>query len=129
VLVCDRGTFFGYGDLIVDPRGLVMMRAAGCPVVQDVTHAVQRPGALGTSTGGNRELVPTIARAAVAVGVRGLFFEVHDDPDKALSDGPNNFPVAEFEQLLIELKGIAAATSGLRRAYTTDANLPGFAAE
>jgi len=111
VFLCERGSMFGYTDLVVDFRNLVAMRA-GAPVVQDVTHAVQQPGGLGSSTGGLRQYVPTIARAAVAVGVTGLFFEVHDDPNNALSDGPNSWPVQHFEELLLELKAIAAVTRG-----------------
>jgi 2-dehydro-3-deoxyphosphooctonate aldolase (KDO 8-P synthase) len=111
VFLCERGSTFGYTDLIVDFRNLVAMRA-GAPVVQDVTHAVQQPGGLGNSTGGLRQYVPTIARAAVAVGVTGLFFEVHDDPKNAFSDGPNCWPLQHFEELLFELKAIAAVTKG-----------------
>jgi len=112
VCVCERGNTFGYGDLVVDMRNLVRMRGARCPVVQDVTHSVQQPGGLGNATGGLREFIPTIARAAVATGVDGLFFEVHDDPANALSDGPNSWPIQHFEELLIELKAIAAVTRG-----------------
>lgn len=112
VCLCERGSTFGYGDLVVDVRNLVRMREAGVPVVQDVTHSVQQPGGLGNATGGLREFVPTIARAAVATGVDGLFFEVHDNPSKALSDGPNSWPVQHFEELLRELRDIAAATKG-----------------
>jgi 2-dehydro-3-deoxyphosphooctonate aldolase (KDO 8-P synthase) len=123
VFLCERGSMFGYTDLVVDYRNLVAMRA-GAPVVQDVTHAVQQPGGLGASTGGLREYVPTIARAAVAVGVKGLFFEVHDDPLNALSDGPNCWPVQHFQELLVELKAIAAVTRGRTNAVPDVHNLP-----
>lgn len=92
-MVCERGTSFGYHNLVVDMRGLVIMRDAGCPVVFDATHSVQLPGALGGSSGGQREYVPALARAAVAVGVAGVFFETHPDPAHAASDGPNALPL------------------------------------
>jgi len=123
VLLCERGTTFGYEDLIVDPRNLVRMRAGGNLVVQDVTHSVQQPGANITSSGGLRQYIPTIARTAVAVGVDGLFFEVHDNPEKALSDGPNNWPLDEFEDLLKELKEIASVTRGKKSVFRSDKNL------
>ena len=113
VFLCERGNSFGYTDLVVDFRNLVAMRQ-GAPVVQDVTHSVQQPGGLGDATGGLRQYVPTIARAAVSVGVKGLFFEVHDDPLNALSDGPNCWPVQHFEELLLELKAIANASNGMK---------------
>jgi len=112
VFLCERGQSFGYTDLVVDFRNLVAMRE-GAPVVQDCTHSVQQPGGLGDKTGGLRQYVPTIARAAVAVGVKGLFFEVHDNPSAAKSDGPNCWPLAHFEELLFELKAIANASKGL----------------
>ena len=112
VLLTDRGNMFGYGDLVVDMRNLVLMRGERNLVVMDCTHAVQQPNT-GSSTGGVRSMVPTVARGAVATGVRGLFFEVHDDPDNAKSDGPNSFPVQRFADLLRELAAIAAATRGL----------------
>jgi 2-dehydro-3-deoxyphosphooctonate aldolase (KDO 8-P synthase) len=109
-MVAERGTSFGYGNLVVDMRGLVIMRDTGCPVVFDATHSVQLPGANGTSSGGQREFVPVLARAAVAVGVSGLFMETHPDPEKALSDGPNAMPLGEIERLLRELTAIREAT-------------------
>lgn len=100
VLLCERGTFFGYGRLVNDFGGLVQMRALGAPVVFDATHSVQQPGGLGSSTGGCRELVEPLARAATAVGVDGLFFEVHPDPDHAPSDGPNMVKLDDFPGVL-----------------------------
>jgi 2-dehydro-3-deoxyphosphooctonate aldolase (KDO 8-P synthase) len=100
VLLCERGTFFGYGRLVNDFGGLVQMRALGAPVVFDATHSVQQPGGLGAATGGCRELVEPLARAATAVGVDGLFFEVHPDPDHAPSDGPNMVKLDDFPGLL-----------------------------
>jgi len=118
-MMCERGTTFGYEDLIVDTRNLVRMRKGGM-VVQDVTHSVQQPASQTTSTGGLRHFVPTIARAAVAVGVDGLFFEVHNNPDQALSDGPNNWPLDEFEDLLKELIAIANVTKGRATVFRSD---------
>ena len=107
ILVTDRGTSFGYNTLVTDFRGLpIMAEETGCPVVFDATHSVQQPGGQGTSSGGQREFVPVLARAAVAVGVAGLFIETHDDPDNAPSDGPNMMPLTEMETLLSELKAI-----------------------
>jgi 2-dehydro-3-deoxyphosphooctonate aldolase (KDO 8-P synthase) len=103
VLLCERGTFFGYGRLVNDMRSLPQMRALGVPVVFDATHSVQEPGGLGAATGGNRQMVEPLARAAVAVGVDGLFFETHPDPDSSPSDGPNMIPLAEFPALLKRL--------------------------
>jgi 2-dehydro-3-deoxyphosphooctonate aldolase (KDO 8-P synthase) len=100
IMVCERGVSFGYNTLISDMRGLVIMRETGCPVVFDATHSVQQPGGRGTSSGGQREFVPVLARAAVASGVAGLFMETHPDPDKALSDGPNAWPLGRMEELL-----------------------------
>jgi len=100
VLLCERGTFFGYGRLVNDMRALPEMRSLGTPVVFDATHSVQEPGGLGAATGGNRAMVEPLARAAVAVGVDGLFFETHPDPDRAKSDGPNMVPLAEFGPML-----------------------------
>ncbi|PZU10418.1 3-deoxy-8-phosphooctulonate synthase [Sphingomonas sp.] len=108
-LVSERGTSFGYGNLVVDMRGLVIMRDTGCPVVMDATHSVQLPGANGTSSGGQREFVPVLARAAVAVGVSGLFMETHPEPEKALSDGPNAVPLGDVEGLLRKLIRIREA--------------------
>lgn len=100
ILLTERGTFFGYGDLVVDMRNLFWLRQSGYPVIFDATHSVQRPGGLGTASGGQRELVPALLRAAVAAGVDGIFMEVHPDPDKALSDGPNMVPLKSVRELL-----------------------------
>ncbi|HEY4146131.1 3-deoxy-8-phosphooctulonate synthase [Pinirhizobacter sp.] len=100
ILVCERGASFGYNNLVSDMRSLSVMRETDCPVVFDATHSVQLPGGQGTSSGGQREFVPVLARAAVAVGVAGLFAETHPDPSKALSDGPNAWPLAQMEELL-----------------------------
>jgi 2-dehydro-3-deoxyphosphooctonate aldolase (KDO 8-P synthase) len=106
ILVTERGTSFGYNNLVTDLRGLVIMRETGCPVVFDATHSVQLPGAQGTSSGGQREYVPILARGAVAVGIAGLFMETHPDPASALSDGPNAWPLDRLEPLLAELKSL-----------------------
>ena len=103
ILVCERGFSFGYNNLVTDMRSLAIMRTTGCPVVFDATHSVQLPGGQGTSSGGQREFVPVLARAAVEVGVAGLFMETHPDPAKALSDGPNAWPLARMESLLATL--------------------------
>jgi 2-dehydro-3-deoxyphosphooctonate aldolase (KDO 8-P synthase) len=103
VLLCERGTFFGYGRLVNDMCSLPMMRALGVPVVFDATHSVQEPGGLGAATGGNREMVEPLARAAVAIGVDGLFFETHPDPDRSPSDGPNMIPLDRFPAMLERL--------------------------
>jgi len=103
ILVCERGFAFGYNNLVSDMRALPVLRATGCPVVFDATHSVQQPGALGESSGGQREFVPVLARAAVAAGVAGVFLETHPDPDRALSDGPNAWPLARMEALLVRL--------------------------
>jgi 2-dehydro-3-deoxyphosphooctonate aldolase (KDO 8-P synthase) len=100
ILVCERGFSFGYGNLVSDMRSLAILRQTGCPVVFDATHSVQLPGGQGTSSGGQREFVPVLARAAVASGISGLFMETHPDPAKALSDGPNAWPLALVEGLL-----------------------------
>ena len=100
VMVCERGVSFGYNNLVVDMRGLAVMRESGCPVVFDATHSVQLPGGQGDRSGGQREFVPVLARAAVAVGVAGLFMETHPDPARALSDGPNAWPLDRMENLL-----------------------------
>lgn len=100
VMVCERGASFGYNNLVSDMRSLAVMRQTGCPVVFDATHSVQLPGGQGSSSGGQREFVPVLARAAVAAGVSGLFMETHPDPDKALSDGPNAWPLSEMRSLL-----------------------------
>jgi 2-dehydro-3-deoxyphosphooctonate aldolase (KDO 8-P synthase) len=102
-LACERGASFGYNNLVSDMRSLAILRETGCPVVFDATHSVQLPGGQGTSSGGQREFVPVLARAAVAVGVAGLFAETHPDPDKALSDGPNAVPLKHMRALLEQL--------------------------
>ena len=104
ILVCERGCSFGYNNLVSDMRSLVIMRQTGCPVVFDGTHSVQLPGGLGVSSGGDRTFVPVLSRAAVAVGIAGLFLETHPDPDHALSDGPNSWPLDQMEALLTQLK-------------------------
>lgn len=104
VMVCERGASFGYNTLVSDMRALPILAQTGCPVVFDATHSVQQPGGKGTSSGGQREFVPVLARAAVASGVAGLFMETHPDPDKALSDGPNAWPLPLMEELLVTLK-------------------------
>ncbi len=108
IMVCERGFSFGYNNLVSDMRGLAVMRDTGCPVVFDATHSVQQPGGLGGRSGGQREFVPVLARAAVAAGVAGVFMETHPDPAKALSDGPNAWPLDHMESLLAVLKGIDA---------------------
>jgi 2-dehydro-3-deoxyphosphooctonate aldolase (KDO 8-P synthase) len=100
ILVCERGFSFGYGNLVSDMRSLAIMRSTGCPVVFDATHSVQLPGGQGTSSGGQREFIPVLARAAVASGISGLFMETHPNPEKALSDGPNAWPLNLMQQLL-----------------------------
>ena len=102
-MVCERGTSFGYNNLVSDMRSLEIMKKTKCPVIFDATHSVQLPGGLGSSSGGQREFVPILARAAVAVGVAGVFMETHPNPDKALSDGPNAIPLAMLENLLEEI--------------------------
>lgn len=100
IMVCERGVSFGYNNLVSDMRSLAILRETGCPVVFDVTHSLQLPGGQGKTTGGQREFVPVLARAAVAVGVAGIFMETHPDPNKALSDGPNSWPLDKMRQLL-----------------------------
>lgn len=109
IMVCERGASFGYNTLISDMRGLAVMRSTGCPVVFDATHSVQQPGGLGDKSGGQREHVPVLARAAVAAGISGLFMESHPDPDKALSDGPNSWPLDRMHDLLSVLVDIDRA--------------------
>jgi 2-dehydro-3-deoxyphosphooctonate aldolase (KDO 8-P synthase) len=109
IMVCERGFSFGYNNLVSDMRSLAIMRATGCPVVFDATHSVQLPGGQGSSSGGQREFVPVLARAAVAAGVAGIFMETHPDPAKALSDGPNAWPLARMEALLGTLKELDRA--------------------
>ena len=106
IWLCERGTSFGYNTLVNDMRGLHEMKKTGYPVVIDATHSCQQPGGQGTSSGGNREHIPVIAKSAVAVGVAGVFMEVHNDPDNAASDGPNNLHLNDLEKLLIKLKQI-----------------------
>jgi 2-dehydro-3-deoxyphosphooctonate aldolase (KDO 8-P synthase) len=108
IMVCERGASFGYNNLVSDMRSLAIMRDTGCPVVFDATHSVQLPGGQGTTSGGQREFVPVLARAAVATGVSGVFMETHPDPSKALSDGPNAWPLANMRALLETLKEIDA---------------------
>ena len=103
IMVCERGVSFGYNNLVSDMRSLAIMRETNCPVVFDATHSVQLPGGQGTSSGGQREFVPVLARAAVAVGLAGLFMETHPHPDKALSDGPNAWPLPRMKALLEQL--------------------------
>ncbi|HEX5314526.1 MAG TPA: 3-deoxy-8-phosphooctulonate synthase [Gammaproteobacteria bacterium] len=109
ILVCERGFSFGYGNLVSDMRGIPVMRATGCPVVFDATHSVQQPGALADRSGGQREFVPALARAAVAAGVAGVFMETHPRPEQALSDGPNAWPLDRMEELLRVLQSVDAA--------------------
>ena len=108
IMVCERGASFGYNNLVSDMRSLAIMRETGCPVVFDATHSVQLPGGQGTSSGGQREFVPVLARAAVATGVAGVFMETHPDPAKALSDGPNAWPLPRMKELLATLREIDA---------------------
>jgi 2-dehydro-3-deoxyphosphooctonate aldolase (KDO 8-P synthase) len=108
IMVCERGTSFGYNNLVADIRSLAIMRDTGCPVVFDATHSVQLPGAGDGQSSGNREFVPVLARAAIAAGVSGLFIETHPNPDKALSDGPNSWPLHLIKPLLKQLKEIDA---------------------
>ncbi len=103
IVLCERGTFFGYGRLVNDMQSLPTMRALGVPVVFDATHSVQQPGGLGSTTGGNRAMVEPLARAAVAIGCDGLFFETHPEPERSPSDGPNMIPLADFEAMLARL--------------------------
>lgn len=106
LMVCERGASFGYNNLVSDMRGLAIMRETGCPVVYDATHSVQLPGGQGDKSGGQREHVPVLARAAVAVGIAGLFMETHPCPEQAFSDGPNSWPLDRMESLLTTLVGI-----------------------
>ena len=118
ILVCERGVSFGYNNLVSDMRSLAVMRATGCPVVFDATHSVQLPGGQGSRSGGQREFVPVLARAAVAAGVAGLFVETHPDPDRALSDGPNAWPLDRMEDLLGSLQEIDGVVK--RRGFAGD---------
>ena len=114
LLVCERGVCFGYNNLVSDMRSLAVLRETNCPVVFDATHSVQLPGGLGTATGGQREFVPILARAAVAVGIAGLYMETHPDPDKAPSDGPNMWPLDKMETLLRLLQAIDKAVKQIQ---------------
>ena len=109
IMVCERGASFGYNNLVSDMRSLAVMRNTGCPVVFDATHSVQLPGGQGTASGGQREFVPVLARAAVAAGISGLFMETHPNPSQAMSDGPNAFPLAHMKELLLALKMLDAS--------------------
>ena len=109
IMVCERGASFGYGNLVSDMRSLAIMRETGCPVVFDATHSVQLPGGQGGTSGGQREFVPVLARAAMAVGVSGVFMESHPDPENALSDGPNAWPLPLMEEMLATMKELDAA--------------------
>ena len=109
IMVCERGASFGYNNLVSDMRSLAIMRETGCPVVYDATHSVQLPGGQGTSSGGQREFVPVLARAAVATGIAGVFMETHPNPEKALSDGPNAWPLEHMKTLLATLKQLDEA--------------------
>jgi 2-dehydro-3-deoxyphosphooctonate aldolase (KDO 8-P synthase) len=122
IMLCERGVSFGYNTLVSDMRALEVMKRTGCPVVFDATHSVQQPGGLGTSSGGDREMVPILARAAVAVGVAGVFMETHPDPDRALSDGPNSWPLGKLEDLLswlVELDAVTKRRASQQQALPT----------
>ncbi len=113
IMVCERGVSFGYNNLVSDMRSLAVMKETGCPVVYDATHSVQLPGGQGASSGGQREMVPVLARAAVAAGIHGLFMETHPDPDKALSDGPNSWKLDQMKtllSLLLQIDGVVKAS-------------------
>ncbi|MFQ5518399.1 MAG: 3-deoxy-8-phosphooctulonate synthase, partial [Mariprofundus sp.] len=112
IMLCERGASFGYNNLVSDMRSLLVMREFGAPLVYDATHSVQQPGGLGGATGGNREFVPGLSRAAVATGVAALFMEVHPDPDQAKSDGPNSLALADLEGVLTTLKQIDEVVKG-----------------
>ncbi|NCX93781.1 MAG: 3-deoxy-8-phosphooctulonate synthase [Gammaproteobacteria bacterium] len=120
IMVCERGVSFGYHNLVSDMRSLVIMRQTDCPVVFDATHSVQLPGGKGNTSGGRREFVPVLARAAVAVGISGLFMETHPDPDKALSDGPNSWPLhlmAELLETLVVIDSTVKANGFIEDAF------------
>jgi 2-dehydro-3-deoxyphosphooctonate aldolase (KDO 8-P synthase) len=118
IMVCERGVSFGYNNLVSDMRSLVVMRETGAPVVFDATHSVQLPGGQGSASGGQREFVPVLSRAAVAAGIAGLFMETHPEPDKALSDGPNAWPLPRMASLLATLQELDAAVK--RRPFDED---------
>lgn len=118
IMVCERGFSFGYNNLVSDMRSLAIMRGTGCPVVFDATHSVQLPGGKGDTSGGEREFIPVLARAAVAAGVAGLFMETHPDPSQALSDGPNAWPLGRMEQLLETLLALDTVTKSSALAET-----------
>lgn len=111
--LCERGYMFGYNNLVADMRGLAVMRETGCPVVFDCTHSVQLPGGMGGSSGGQREFIPVLARAAIGAGVAGIFMETHPNPDEALCDGPNSWPLARAEALLDSLKRVDEAVKSV----------------
>jgi 2-dehydro-3-deoxyphosphooctonate aldolase (KDO 8-P synthase) len=113
IMVCERGASFGYNNLVSDMRSLAVMRDTGCPVVYDGTHSVQLPGGQGKSSGGQREFIPVLARAAIAVGISGLFMETHPDPANAKSDGPNAWPLDRMESLLLTLKALDEVTKAM----------------
>lgn len=115
IMVCERGASFGYNNLVSDMRALSLMRQTGCPVVYDATHSVQMPGGLGDVSGGQREMVPVLARAAVAAGIAGVFMECHPDPAKALSDGPNSWPLHKAKALMQQLMDIDAVVKSQPR--------------
>jgi 2-dehydro-3-deoxyphosphooctonate aldolase (KDO 8-P synthase) len=123
ILVCERGTSFGYNNLVSDMRSLAVMRDTGCPVVFDATHSVQLPGGQGDRSGGQREFVPVLARAAVAAGIAGIFMETHPDPERALSDGPNAWPLDMMMELLATLKELDTL---VKRHGFAEAALPGM---
>jgi 2-dehydro-3-deoxyphosphooctonate aldolase (KDO 8-P synthase) len=108
-MITERGVMFGYNNLVVDFRGIQIMQQTGCPVIFDATHSVQLPGGAGSSSGGQREFAPILARAAIAAGADGIFLEVHEDPDNALCDGPNSLPLDQLPGLLVQLKAIKTA--------------------
>lgn len=119
IMVCERGVTFGYNNLVSDMRSLAIMRATHCPVVFDATHSVQLPGGQGGSSGGQREFIPVLARAAVAVGISGLFMETHPNPEQALSDGPNSWPLGKIAELLVTLQSLDATVKKTSLIETT----------
>jgi len=121
IMVCERGASFGYNNLVSDMRSLAVLRETGCPVVFDATHSVQLPGGQGSTSGGQREFVPVLARAAVAVGIAGLFMETHPDPEQALSDGPNAWPLGQLEKLLVTLKALDEVSKNADQYQARDA--------